>query len=492
LINLAQHKIDDESKIDLTILHHLLQPIEHCYKQLEYQIIALITDDGIGMPTMLDRCHRYYQDCPTELAAIRSFAQRYRSADAVHWYTKDTFLYRFVNKILCTGDIELFHNMRLYIAHLSAQLSELKCEQKQFMKGVNVVYRRLRQSTQELEALKKLIGSVIVTKSFMSASREKRIALFFAGVDQPQSAESQPLLLELTIDLNPRYVIAADIGHLSNFPEEREVLIDMGTEFRVEMLTFDPLNSVWLCQLFAPAEVSSTVRSTTGRSVEIFSTKLDTYTHKEAAVDKRMRYERRHKFDLHSFRSKQSELWRTRQTLPWIVSSSIDLARTWQQKGLRNWQQGDPYKAKIYLENAIVFYEQTAIDQTEFACCLANLSFMLYKTGKYTQAIVFAERSLTICPQLASSEHLILARHHRILGLAYWAAGRIEDALVCHNQALIIDEKARSTARWSMVLTLRNIGLIHRSRADRVQAAEYFIKAWNIFREISASLLQSR
>ncbi|CAF4723339.1 unnamed protein product, partial [Rotaria socialis] len=40
-------------------------------------------------------------------------------------------------------------------------------------------------------------------------------------------------------------------------------------------------------------------------------------------------------------------------------------------------------------------------------------------------------------------------------------AERIKDALICHNQALIIDQNLWSAAKWSMVLTLRDIELIH-------------------------------
>jgi hypothetical protein len=490
---LVQQRVDDECKVDLIIHYRLLKPAEHWYKQLECRVMSLISDYNVGMPTMIDRCYQHYTDCPAELASIRRFMKLYRSVDAAYWFTKDTFLYRFVSKTLRLGNIEWFHNMRFYIAHLSTQLAELRCKQKEYIKGVNIVYRGLRQSIQELETLKKLIGSVIVTKGFMSTSWDKRVALFYAGANQPQNAESQPLVLELMINFRSPFVVAADISHLSNFPDEREVLVDIGTEFRVETLRFDSSNSIWLCQLSTLAEAPSPTRPPSIIFCEIFTTKLDTYTTKEAAVDKEMQYQRRHKFDPHTTRPKQNELWRTRRTLPWIADGPIELARVWQQKGLRSWQQRDFHQAKTCLENAAILYEyeQKAVDQNELACCFAQFGFLLYTIGEHTRAIDIMERSLSMSLQLATLEHLILARHYRIMGLAYLAVERIEDALMYHSQALIIDEKVRPTAKWSMALTLRNFALIYRSRGNKAQAAQYFMKAWHTFSEVLTNLQES-
>jgi tetratricopeptide (TPR) repeat protein len=116
----------------------------------------------------------------------------------------------------------------------------------------------------------------------------------------------------------------------------------------------------------------------------------------------------------------------------------------------------------------------------------------MYKSGEYSRAIELAERSIGMILRIETANHLILARHYRILGLTYWALGRIKDALACHDQALIIDENLRSTERWSLMLTLRNFALIHRDRGDPASAAEYFTKAWIVFQEVSTNLLESR
>jgi tetratricopeptide (TPR) repeat protein len=487
LIALTQQNSGNELKTNLTRHHRLLQPTELYYKQLENQVISLITDEGIAMYTMLGRWYRYYQDDPKALAIIRRFAKQYRPADAVRWFTSDIFIYRFVNEMLRSGAIEMSHNMRFYIADLSTQLAELKCKQRDLMKGVKVLYRGLRQSTQELKVLEKFVDSAIVTKSFMSTSWDIKVALAFAGISQSQSDESQPLLIELKVDFDSPSVIAADISSLSKFLDEREVLFDIGTKFRVETLTFDSSYKIWICQLSAPPKTFLFTKSLT-----TIPTEKDGFTNKASVVGEGIRYEHRRKFARATTRLKENELWSTRRTLPWIVSNSMDLARIWQQICFRSWQQGDIHQAKTCLENARTLYEQELIDENERAGLYAYLGFMLYKSGEYSRAIELAEQSLAMILRIEPANHLILARHYRILGLTYETVGRIKDALACHDQALIIDENLRSTEKWSMALTLRNFALIHRDRGDPASAAEYFTKAWIVFQEVSTSLLELR
>jgi hypothetical protein len=347
LITLAQQNSNKELKTNLTRHHRLLQPTELYYKQLEYQVISLITDENIAVCTMLSRWYRYYQDDPRTLASIRRFAKQYQPANTVRWFTKATFIYYSVNRILRSGNFELSHNMRVYIAHLSTQLAQLKCKQRELMRGVKVLYRGLRQSAQELEALAKSVGRIKFTSSFTSTSWDIRVALVFAGINQPQSDESKPLLLELMVDFDSPSVIAADISSLSNFPEEREVLFDIGTKFRVETLTFNSLHNIWVCQLSVPPKTFLFTKSLTAMSTE-----TNLFTNKAGVVDEGIRYEHRRKFARTTIRLKENERWSTRRTLPWFVSNSVDLVRIWQQIGFRSWQQGDIHQAKTCLENA--------------------------------------------------------------------------------------------------------------------------------------------
>ncbi|CAF3883554.1 unnamed protein product [Rotaria magnacalcarata] len=461
--------IDDQRNIDLTIHHRLLQPAEHCYKQIEYNVASIINEDIMCMLTMLDRCYQYYQGKQTELTSVNRFARQYRCQDAAHWFTKDIFLYRFVNKLFRTGDLEMFHNVRFYITHLSLQLMELKHKQQRVMKGITIVYRGLRQSEQELDMLRNLVGTVIHTKA--------------------QSSESQALLLEIKANWNSPLVIAANIADLSMFPDEQEVLFDIGTQLFVENLIFNSSKNIWLCTLTTQTTTYSFAPHTVDMCVEAFSTTPGIYREEDDTSSEELRYQRCHKFDQYNASPKQSEFWRKCKTLPWIATRSIDMANIWLQKCVLSWQQRNVVNAEIQYDIAITIYEHDNKNRREYIDFLDFYGFLVYKSDYKRITMDFAKRSLDIRLQLMPSEGLILARLYRILGIAYLDAERSADALICHNQALIIDQNLRPTAKWSMVLTLRDIGSIHRSRGDKTQALEYFIKALDILQETCINLL---
>ncbi|CAF4251198.1 unnamed protein product, partial [Rotaria magnacalcarata] len=56
---------------------------------------------------------------------INTFEQTYKSSDAIYWYTKDSFLYRFVNKALRTEDIEALFRLRYFLKDLCKNLKLL-------------------------------------------------------------------------------------------------------------------------------------------------------------------------------------------------------------------------------------------------------------------------------------------------------------------------------------------------------------------------------
>ena len=47
--------------------------------------------------TMVTTCRNYYRGNITELNNIDEFEKTYRSAEAIPWYTKETFVYKYVN-----------------------------------------------------------------------------------------------------------------------------------------------------------------------------------------------------------------------------------------------------------------------------------------------------------------------------------------------------------------------------------------------------------
>lgn len=142
--------------------------------------------------------------------------------------SRSFFFDRFINKALRTEDIDVLYQFRFYILDLSEQLEikflELKEKQKEPLK----LYRGLKLSSDEVTNFQNSIGNLISTNGYLSTSSEFTVAFGFA-TKSPKREGFSRALFEYVVDLqNVTKIVIADIRQYSAFPEEAEVLVDIG------------------------------------------------------------------------------------------------------------------------------------------------------------------------------------------------------------------------------------------------------------------------
>ena len=136
--------------------------------------------------------------------------------------------FRFINKALRTEDVEVLYHFRFYIIDLCKQL-ELKFLQLQATQiGILKLYRGLKLSRAEITSFEQNIGNLISTNGYLSTSRLRSVAYHFAK--KPINREGLVCaLFEYQVDLNQvKKIVVADIAQYSAFPDEAEVLVDIG------------------------------------------------------------------------------------------------------------------------------------------------------------------------------------------------------------------------------------------------------------------------
>ena len=74
---------------------------------------------------MLDKCHLYYRGNKKKLRNIEQFDKEYSIANAVEWYTKDSFIYKLINKALRTEDVDALYTFRFYLIDLCYELADI-------------------------------------------------------------------------------------------------------------------------------------------------------------------------------------------------------------------------------------------------------------------------------------------------------------------------------------------------------------------------------
>ncbi|CAF0879609.1 unnamed protein product [Didymodactylos carnosus] len=195
---------------------------------------------------MLDCCRYHYRNNPSQLRLIDEFDERYKSEHAISWYTRDSFLYRIINKALRTENIDALIRLRYFIIDVCTML-KLKHDEQQQQQQKSKVYRGLKLTDAEIEQLKLNIGRIISRNGFLSTTPSSTIAEMFAA-NVIFEIEINKLLSE------QNNIIYADISSLSYMQDEEEILFDLGTIFRVISVTYSDNRRLWIVSLVTIAD----------------------------------------------------------------------------------------------------------------------------------------------------------------------------------------------------------------------------------------------
>ena len=104
----------------------------------------------------------------------------------------------------------------------------------------------------------------------------------------------------------------------------------------------------------------------------------------------------------------------------------------------------DEFKNKSQPDNAIVYYEKSAIEfqkngNTEKAINAYNqIGTLLNRQDKYDQAKSYLEKALAIGLSLDDKNSLAIATTYITLGVTYGAENQFEQSLIYHNKSLSI------------------------------------------------------
>jgi hypothetical protein len=124
--------------------------------------------------------------------------------------------------------------LAFFMTDLYAQLKDLHDENFDWYNDEVDVYRGKLMSTMEFEKLKASIGDLVVTKSFLSTTSEREVALPYSGVGT-KDHNVVPALLHMKINKRRNETKPfAFIRYQSSVRSDDEVLVSIGTVFRID------------------------------------------------------------------------------------------------------------------------------------------------------------------------------------------------------------------------------------------------------------------
>ncbi|CAF1213109.1 unnamed protein product, partial [Didymodactylos carnosus] len=235
----SQMSLRDAKKIKFEILTIVISQIKQTYESKQ---------------EMLAECRSYYNHekdrNEAQLKMIDQFEREYISDRAIYWFTRNCFLYRIVNYVGRTENIDLLYSLRYYISDLQRQLEQLHLTSP--VVTPLVVYRGQVMDRNELEEYKYNIGNYYATNTFMSTTRSQDVALTFAG---DEYSDKERVLFYMTIDTHENMPSFASIKYISAMPDEDEILLSIGFTFKINSVQKSTTSNIWIIKMVAAADI---------------------------------------------------------------------------------------------------------------------------------------------------------------------------------------------------------------------------------------------
>jgi len=459
---------------------------------------------------MIEQCKQYYRGNNEELRLINEFEQTYTKSDTIRWYTKQCFVYRLCNKALRTEDIELLYTFRYYIQDLCKRLAieyeSFKIKQKN--QPIIKLYRGLKLTKDELNKYQTNIGSLISTNGFLSTSQNYNLALQFAVKKSKRTVDVLPTLFIIEADTRIDHAIFADISSLSTYPDEEEILFDLGCAFKINEVCFDDTKQVWIVNMNLTNEARKIVETyieANRREMEkgniflifgLLLTEMGQYDQAQIYFENllssntvndkisiytnigRVKYLK----GLYNEALKDFKIVYDLQ-LKEIPKNEIDLARTMNNLGLIYMEQKKYELAFNYLSDVLKIYqEHSDIDQLLLANTNNVIGIIFSHKNDNEQALKYLFSAMKLYEiNLPTINHQLMATNYDSIGLVFYYSKDYNQSLDYCLKAFRIRQKVLPINHPNIADSCNNLALIYQKRHEYQQALDLFQRSLSIY-----------
>lgn len=397
-------------------------------QEADFMYASLLRDILIAFETaestekeMVDFCRQKCANSESDLKIVDEL-EWYNSSNSIIWYTRDTFLYRLLNKAVRELDADTLYALRHFIKDLNLQLKKRHNSQQTGDSRVETVYRGQRMKTEEFnKKIRNNVGGFFSVSGFLSTTRLEALANIYAG--EPGSInisaaeeKEEHVIFEIGIDKTIDKFPYADIANTSAFGEtEEEFLFTMGAVFRIQSANKNE-KGVWSTKLVLTGEED----------------------HELSTLTEHMRKDITMKDPLGSL-------------------------------GKLMLMMGNYEKAKKYL---LMLLEEPSINnESASLSAIYNELGLIYKEiGQYEQAIEKLEQSIDSILQNFSANHLLLALPYNNLGEIYREKGNYNKALTYYFKALKIEKNTSDPDQPRIAILYNNAGIVYEAKHEFLEA----------------------
>ncbi|CAF3820022.1 unnamed protein product [Rotaria sp. Silwood1] len=363
-----------------------------------------------------------------------------------------------LNGALRQQNVDLLILFQFFIRDIYEQLKEL--QKKQSPWPSTRVYRGQLMSKEEIGILMSCEGRLISMNSFLSTTRDQNYALTIveSGANNPD--ELIPVLFE--IDLDPCLSETkpyADITRKSAIPDEDEVLLMLGSVFRLNHIHLESDGRSFTIQLSLTNKDQNEVR-------ELFDC---------------MKIEAENDNVLYSlayilFNSGKLDAAERcyRRYLNDQPEENVNAAKTYQSLGAIFQLRGEYDSALEILNKAVKIFDRKIPYANPFvAITHTSIGNLHLRRKDPTSALCAFEKALHMFKQVHGEEHQRVAMCLNNMGLTFQAQKKFDEACFYYQQALTISEKTLPANHPNLAASHMNIGILHANLGQFELALEH-------------------
>ncbi|CAF0951271.1 unnamed protein product [Didymodactylos carnosus] len=426
--------------------------------QLFIEVLLRIQHSAEDRQDLVELCKKTHVGNTSQIQLIDEFELTYSPSNALWWYTRESCLYKILNKALRCQDIDTF---ALHIDCISG------ISDGHSPSSITRAYRAQLMSSEELDRIRSSIGSYISMNSFLSCTLSREIALFIISSTSTQISNIlEAVLFEIEIDpLLEGTKPHADISSESYFQNEKEVLFMLGSIFKIHSIT--ETDNIWTVKLLLSSE--------NDHQLNELSNYLKNKIEDEPVF-----------LSLGNILSDMNEWQKASKYYQYQLQqlndkNSYSAGRCYRGLGNIAYETGNYDLGIIYDEKALkIFLSLSNVDKA-ISICYNNLGLGFQHKKDYEKALEYYNKCLEIDKRICGPESIEVAISYNNIGYLYYNQEKIDNALVFYNRALEIREKYLPSDHYALARTYVNIGTVYHKQKEYEKALSCFQKSLDIF-----------
>ncbi|UJR26371.1 hypothetical protein I4U23_007704 [Adineta vaga] len=477
---------------------------------IEYllHIIPISTDEK----ELISLCKDEYKGNENELQILREFENDYSSDRALWWFTRETFVYRLINKAFRIQNLELLLIFRFFIRDIQRLIEQNKCTNALY------VYRSYLMSMDEMDLFRNSIDEFLSINGFFITNIHRQQTINYL-LNSDLTHDLEKVLFEIYADpQTDSHKPFCNITPFSFFTGEDQILFTLGSIFRLVSIHQQDIENhrIWIIRMKLTTESHKRLKPyfepmktqyNTGQmnllsfgkilrkmqkfdDAEKFYRRLlkelphdhiniaDCHYNLGLVADEKGDYESSLEWHQQAIIIKKQVL---KTNDPSLACSYNSIGNTYQKKG-------DYKRALEYYNKALLVWKKAfGENHPDIAMCLNNMGCIYENEKKYSQALECHQKALAIKNQHLPNDHVNLSATHNNLATVYGCTGQLDSALQHFHSSLKIKYKCLPSNHQDIALSLKNIGLIYEMKGDFLQAKMNYEKAATIRRHVLSS-----